>query len=92
MYGPLHQNNQVMLFNKMCLVSTVSFRALRMSLCNVNLADKDGGTPLNIASLNGHIEVTKKLLAYPQININQATKTDGSTPLLAATKKVTWKW
>ena len=63
-----------------------------MSLCNVNLADKDGGTPLNIASLNGHIEVTKKLLAYPQININQATKTDGSTPLLAATKKVTWKW
>ena len=47
---------------------------------------------VNIASLNGHIEVTKKLLAYPQININQATKTDGSTPLLAATKKVTWKW
>ena len=37
---------------------------------NVNCTDEDQWTPLHWASLKGHIEVVKLLLAHPDIAVN----------------------
>ena len=50
---------------------------------DVNQVDKKGATPLWTASLNGHYNCLKLLLARPGINVVQADN-DGGTPLHAA--------
>ena len=44
----------------------------------------DGETPLFWASIKGHVEVVKMLLAHLQINVNQGKTTDGATPLFVS--------
>ena len=53
---------------------------------NVNQAADNGGTPLSIASQNGHAEVVSMLLAKQGVDVNQA-KNDGATPLYIASQK-----
>jgi len=53
---------------------------------NVNYSpeDQDGRTPLRMAAWNGHIKITKALLAHPDINVNQTRMSDDATPLYVA--------
>ena len=53
---------------------------------NVNQAQKDGATPLYIASQNGHPEVASLLLAKEGVRVNQALEKDGLTPLFIASR------
>jgi len=48
---------------------------------NVNWGDSDQYTALHSASLRGHVEAAKVLLAHPDINVN-CKASDGETPVL----------
>ena len=50
----------------------------------MNEADKDGVTPLNIASQNGHLDIVKLLIKSGGL-VNQARNTD-DTPLYIASE------
>ena len=61
-------------------------RLLRTPGAAVNQANKDGETPLFLASREGHTEVVEALLAAPGIAVNQADN-DGETPLWWASRE-----
>ena len=54
---------------------------------DVNLAQKNGATPLGAAAELGHVELVKLLLAAPGINPNLGTFRVGTIPLTAAAYK-----
>ena len=53
----------------------------------VNLAQKDGVTPLFLAVQQGNLEVVKLLLAARGINVNLPKLNNGTTPLILAAQK-----
>lgn len=61
-------------------------RLLIAAAADVNMADKNGNTPLNRAAANGRSECVKRLLAAPGIDVNMANK-DGETPLYGAARE-----
>ena len=60
---------------------------LRCPKSNINVIDDQGRTPLILASLQGHIEVVKVLLASPNIDINIGLPKGGMTAFSIASEK-----
>jgi hypothetical protein len=81
--APTNIAGNTRLINAVSKNDLVKVQELIAARADVNKSNKDGNTPLSIASKNGNKEVVKALLTTPTIDVNKADY-DGYTPLLLA--------